>query len=172
MYQSQLQAFHNIHAMRQKQYAEQLQQHMQQIQLQQQQLQKIPLYYNNVAPSQNSICTLPDLIEYAIGKDKIVFHLKDKVKSKIEEETPLCKYYNLLDNAIKERKITDKEQFKRVKIIMHDMVENEKMETIDKRIDAEANYEPLKSLLSAKQGGFIRKKQTRRLRRKNKTHKR
>ena len=56
---------------------------------------------------------------------------------------------------------------------MHDMVENKKMDKIQGRIDAEANYEPLKSLLSAKQGGFIRRKQTRRKQqRRNKTRKR
>ena len=172
MYQSQLQAFYDIHTRQQKQYAEQLQKHMQQIQLQQQQIQEIPLH-NNVAPIQNSICTLPDSIEYAMGKHKIVFYLEKKSIREQIEKTPLCKYYNLLDNALKNKKINDKEQFKRVKIIMHDMVENKKMDKIQGRIDAEANYEPLKSLLSAKQGGFIRRKQTRRKQqRRNKTRKR
>ena len=168
MYQSQLQAFYDIHVRQQKQYADQLQKHMQQIQLQQQQLQKTPLHHN-VASIQNSPCILPDMITYAMGKNKFVFYLEKNsgIRGKIETEYPvLCKYYHLLNNS------NDKEQFKRVKIIIHDIFENEKMHTIQQRIDAEAKYEPLKSLLSAKQGGFIRKKQTRRLRRKNKTHKR
>jgi len=169
MYQSQLQAFRIMHEKQKMQYAYQLQQHMQQTQLQQQRLQEMTLHNKNVALTtvKNSPCKLPELIEYTMGKHKIVFHLEKNSDIKKQlENTPLCRYYNLLNE------INDKEQFKRVKIIMHDMVENKKMETIDKRIDAEANYEPLKSLLLAKQGGFIRKTQTKRLRRKNKTHKR
>jgi len=163
MYQSQLQDFYDIHV-------------RQQIQLQQSQIQEMSLH-NKVASVQNSPCVLPDMIEYAMGKHKFVFYLGKNSHSRrhIETEYPvLCKYYHLLDKS------KDKEQFKRVKIIIHDIVENKKMDRIQQRIDAEANYEPLKSELLksellAKQGGFIRRKQTRRmqtrrLRRKNKTH--
>jgi hypothetical protein len=76
-----------------------------------------------------------------------------------------------------------KEQFKRVKQIIHDIFENRKMDTIKRRIDSETKFDPLKRLLFSQQGGFIRKKQTRRKQtrrkqtrrkhhRKNKTHKR
>jgi hypothetical protein len=173
------------------------QQQLQQQQMRQQQMrqQQMKQHFQDIlhepilsvkkeALNNHDVCTLPNTIEYMMGKYKIIFNLEDKseIKLKIETVYPLlCKYYHLLDRP--NLNTDGKEQFKRVKQIIHDIFEDRKKETIERRIESEAKFDPLKRLLFSQQGGFISKKQTRRKQtrrkqtrrkhhRKNKTHKR
>ena len=73
--------------------------------------------------------------------------MDDDIKAQIEQTTPLCTYYKLLDAQKGDNYV---QQLKRIKIIIHDMVDRKLGKNIEKRITSEATYEPLKSLLKPK----------------------
>lgn len=172
----QLRQMQQIQKMQQMQ--QQMQQHMQQMQLQdQKKLQKPILHrqYIQEVPHEplplvkadfvtkskvvkNEACTLPNNIEYLIGKNKIQFTLNEPTKAEIEK-TALCKYYHILNNKIESGEMIKKkdryiEQLKRIKILIHDIVDKKKNIRIDKRISDEATWDPLKSLLEGKEPQF------------------
>ena len=174
MYQHQLQSFIRIHQQQQQlhelvkwQQGQQLQQ-LQQSQLSPQKVKPQSLSKITHEPLRTIIqkpvnkTKLPDFIEYVVGKHKILFNLKDKPDVKLEiEQSPVLTYYHLLEPI--EKNSDGKEQFKRIKIIIHDMFDNKNKEKIQKQIDIEAKHNPLKSLLLKQGGGYIlRNKQTRR----------
>jgi hypothetical protein len=133
-----------------------------------------------------NMCTLPDKIEYVIGKSKIQFELNNPEKKQILERSNYCKYYHILDkithnNISKTLKGTDKEQFKRIKKDMHDYMAGVKdIEYIKSKIEEEKTRNTLKDMLehvkllkqSPSQGGRYKKRRTQRKRKMRRSMKR